>query len=72
VIPGTIVGSVRILRSKCLKWIGLGSLAAIAAGTVLAAERRRRRWREYDTDEIRDRLHERFAALDQPPGERPE
>jgi hypothetical protein len=57
------------VRSKRWKWIGLGAVAAIAAGTVLAAERRRRRWREYDTDEIRDRLHERFAALDPPADE---
>jgi hypothetical protein len=52
------------VRSQRWKWIGLGAVAAIAAGTVFAAERRRRRWREYDTDEIRTRLHERFAALD--------
>jgi hypothetical protein len=32
--------------------------------TVVVTERRRRRGREYDTDEIRARLHERFAALD--------
>ena len=37
-----------------------------AAGTAIAAERRRRRWRDYDTREIRTRLHERFAALDPP------
>jgi hypothetical protein len=28
--------------------------------------RRRRRWNEYDTDEIRARLHERFTALPEP------
>jgi len=59
------------VRSKRWKWIGLGAVAAIAAGTVFAAERRRRRWREYDTDEIRTRLHERFAALDPPSDEQP-
>jgi hypothetical protein len=59
------------VRSKRWKWIGLGAVAAIAAGTVLVAERRRRRWREYDTDEIRTRLHERFATLDAPSDEKP-
>jgi hypothetical protein len=47
----------------------LGAVAAIAVGTAFAVERRRRRWREYDTDEIRARLRERFAALDSPTGE---
>jgi len=59
------------VRSKRWKWIGLGAVAAIAAGTVFAAERRRRRWREYDTDEIRTRLHERFAALEPPNAQPP-
>jgi len=47
--------------------LGLGAIAAIAAGTAIAVERRRRHWQHYDTDEIRGRLHERFAALDAPP-----
>jgi hypothetical protein len=51
------------VQSKRWKWIGLGAVAAIAAGTALIAEQRRRRWRDYDTDEIRSRLHQRFAAL---------
>jgi hypothetical protein len=44
----------------------LGAVVAIAAGTAIAAERRRRRWRDYDASEIRTRLHERFDALDPP------
>lgn len=50
--------------------MGLGAVAAIAVGSAVAAERRRRqkrRWNEYDTDEIRSRLHERFAAIGQSP-----
>lgn len=53
--------------------IGAGR-EALAVGAALAHHRRpfevptvvvtERRWREYDTDEIRARLHERFAALD--------
>jgi len=55
------------VRSRRWKLLGLGAIAAIAAGTAIAAERRRRRWREYDTDAIRTRLHERFDSLDSDP-----
>jgi hypothetical protein len=51
------------LRSRRWKWLGLGAVAAIAAGTAIAAERRRRAWQNYDAEEIRTRLHERFAEL---------
>jgi len=50
------------LQARTWKWLGLGALAAIAAGSAIAVERRRRHWRHYDTDEIRAALHERFAA----------
>jgi len=60
------------VRSRAWKWIGLGAVAAIAVGSAVAVERRRRRTRrfnEYDTDEIRSRLHERFTALEGEPDE---
>jgi len=58
------------VRSRRWKWIGLGAVAAIAAGATIAARRRRRQWREYDTAEIRSRLHARFGQLDGDPSER--
>jgi LPXTG-motif cell wall-anchored protein len=42
------------------KWIGLAGLAGVAATGVVVA-RRRRAHREYEPDELRERLHRRLA-----------
>jgi hypothetical protein len=61
------------VKSRRWKWIGLGAIAAIAVGTaVVVQQRRRRQWQNYDAGEIRERLHERFVALDEPIAERPD
>jgi hypothetical protein len=45
------------------KLVGLAGLAGVAAtGAVVA--RKRRAQREYDPDELRDRLHRRLAEVD--------
>jgi hypothetical protein len=63
-VAGTVIGvAYGPVPSRKWKWIGLGALAAIALGSAVVVERRRRHWRHYDTEEIRTRLHERFAAL---------
>jgi hypothetical protein len=43
------------------KILGLATLAGVVAVGVVA-QRRRRTYRSYDTDELRARLHERLAA----------
>ncbi|MEB3980472.1 hypothetical protein OQ968_04250 [Mycobacterium sp. 663a-19] len=42
------------------KWIGLAGVAGVVAGGVLVARDQRKR-RAYTADEIRARLHQRFA-----------
>lgn len=42
------------------KWVGLaGAVGVVATGAVVARSQRRRR--AYTPDEVRSRLHERFA-----------
>ena len=43
------------------KIVGLATLAGVVAAGVVV-ERKRRAYRNYDTDELRDRLHARLAA----------
>jgi hypothetical protein len=45
------------------KLIGVAGLAGVAATGVVVA-RRRRAQRDYDPDELRDRLHRRLAEID--------
>jgi hypothetical protein len=47
------------------KWIGVAGLAGVAAtGAVVARNERQRR--AYTPDDVRRRLHERAAAIDEP------
>ncbi|HUR86214.1 MAG TPA: hypothetical protein VMY78_12800 [Solirubrobacteraceae bacterium] len=48
------------------KILGLAGLAGVAATGVVVA-RRRRPQREYDPDELRERLHKRLAEIPAPP-----
>jgi hypothetical protein len=45
------------------KWIGLAGLAGVAATGAVVAQRRRRAHRDYDPDELRERLHRRLAEV---------
>jgi len=45
------------------KLIGMAGLAGVAATGVVVA-RRKRAQREYDPDELRDRLHRRLAQVE--------
>ena len=44
------------------KWIGLASLAGVAATGVVVA-RRKRAHKEYEPDELREKLHQRLAEV---------
>jgi hypothetical protein len=43
------------------KILGLATLVGVAAAGV-AVQRKRRTYRSYDTEELRDKLHARLAA----------
>jgi hypothetical protein len=53
------------LRSRVLRGVGLAGLAGVVATGALIARSERRR-RAVTPEEVRDRLHERFAAADRP------
>jgi hypothetical protein len=50
------------MRPRTLKLLGLASVAGVAATGVVVA-RRRRAHREYDPEELRERLHRRLAEV---------
>ena len=52
------------MRHTPWKLIGLAGLAGVAATGVVVA-RNRRAQREYDPDQLRDRLHRRLAEVAQ-------
>ena len=59
------------MRPSPWKLVGLAGLAGVAATGVVVA-RRRRAQRDYDPDELRERLHSRLAEVPRPPAhERP-
>ncbi len=53
------------------KLIGLAGLAGVAATGGALVVRRRRAQRDYDPDELRERLHRRLAEVPKGTGERP-
>ena len=60
------------MRPSPWKLAGLAGLAGVAATGVVVA-RRRRAQRDYDPDELRERLHRRLAEVPRPQEpERPE
>jgi hypothetical protein len=52
------------------KLVGLAGIAGVAATGVVIA-RRRRPQREYDPEELRERLHRRLAEVPPPAGQQP-
>ncbi len=48
------------------KIVGLAGVAGVTAATGVVVARKRRDHTEYDPDELRDKLHSRIAASDEP------
>ena len=46
---------------KLWKIIGLAGVAGVATAAGVTAVRRRRSWQEVSPDDLRERLHQRFA-----------
>jgi hypothetical protein len=53
---------------KLWKWVGLAGVVGITVGAAAVGRHRRREWNDYDPDEVRSRLHERFAAAQRADG----
>jgi hypothetical protein len=49
------------------KWLGLAGLAGVAAGGAAIARRERQR-ASYTPEQIRERLHQRYAEAHEPDG----
>lgn len=58
------------MRPSPWKLVGLAGLAGVAA-TGAVVVRRRRAQRDYDPDELRERLHRRLDEVPRPEAERP-
>lgn len=43
------------------KWVGLAGVIGLTATAVTVNRTRERRWNDYRPDEVRERLHARFA-----------
>jgi hypothetical protein len=54
------------------KIVGLAGVAGVAATTGVVVARKRREHEEYDPDELRGKLHDRLAAVEQAEGEAPQ
>jgi hypothetical protein len=54
------------------KIVGLAGVAGVAATTGVVVARKRREQEEYDPDQLRDKLHDRLAAVSEAEGEAPQ
>ncbi len=54
------------------KIVGLAGVAGVAATTGVVVARKRRDHEEYDPDQLRDKLHDRLAAVAEGEGEAPQ